>query len=427
MSEIIKQARIAAEQKNWLEVYNYLRQLPLEKREKSTGEISELAIAQGVELAIQVLQEGDFQQRWDVAKLLPKFGQAIVVPLLAILEDEEADPEVRWFAGRTLGKYDFPEVIIALVKLIQNPDSDAELATMAAEALANLGSSAIADLSKLLIPNLANDTPIVEEKTRHLAVKALAQIRRCEAIEPLLKVVSDRHPKIRAAAIEALSSFHSPEITSTLITALQDPATAVRKEAVIGLSFRTTDSAEFDLVKQIKPLLNDLSIEVCRQAAIALARFRTKEAADALFRVLKSPATPLVLKTDLVRALAWIETPASLDYLQEGLRWSAAEVCRQIIILLGRLKSAELKPKATQILIEFLNSGQNATFEATIKQAIATALGQLGQAEALDELEKLAADSERVVQLHAIAALKKLSLSEPESPQAQEQRAKVSG
>ncbi|MEC4892200.1 MAG: HEAT repeat domain-containing protein [Oscillatoria sp. PMC 1051.18] len=427
MSQILKQARTAAEQENWLEVCNYLRRLPLGKKENSTGELSELAIADAIELAIQVLHQGDFQQRWDIAKLLPKLGEGVVAPLLTILEDEQEDSEVRWFAGRTLGEYDDPAVVISLVKLLQNPDTDEELAAMAAQALGNLGTSAIEELSKLLLPKLAIDAPLVEEQTRLLAVQALAQIRRSEAIEPLLQVVSDRHPEIRTAAIEALSSFHDRRITSILIKALQDPAKAVRKEAAIGLSFRTADLAEFDLVNQIKPLLNDLSIEVCRQAAIALGRFGTDEAADALFRVLKSAATPLVLKIDLVRALAWAETTASLEYLQEGLRWSAPEVCRQIITLLGRVKSPTLKAKATQILIEFLYSGQNATFEATIKQAIATSLGQLGEAQAIEALEKLAGDPERVVKLHAIAALKKLSLSDRKSSQPQEKTEKVSG
>ena len=55
-----------------------------------------------------------------------------------------------------------------------------------------------------------------------------------------------------------------------------------------------------------------------------------------------------------------------------------------------------------------MDSGQNATSEPLVKQAIATALGDLGRREALATLEQLAADPNTSVRLHAIAALKKI-------------------
>jgi HEAT repeat protein len=96
----------------------------------------------------------------------------------------------------------------------------------------------------------------------------------------------------------------TPRIPPVLLNALNDPAAVVRKEAVIGLGLRTDLGEELDLLARLKPLLYDFNWDVCQQAAIALGRLGTDEAADALFNVLKSPATPVPLQIDFVRAWA---------------------------------------------------------------------------------------------------------------------------
>ena len=114
------------------------------------------------------------------------------------------------------------------------------------------------------------------------------------------------------------------------------------------------------------------------------------------------------LKQTIILALSWIETANALSYLEEGLRWSDPGLCREIIMALGRQERPSLVVQATKILQDFMDSGQNATREALVKQAIATALGDLGRREALGTLEQLAADSNTSVRLHAIAAQKKI-------------------
>ena len=224
-------ATTAAQQQQWALVNHYLQQLSLEP---SSLQSEEEAIA----LAVQVLLEGDFQQRWDTAKLLPKFGQGAIAPLIEILEDEDAELESRWFAGRLLSEFDDPNAIMALTDLLRQTE-DEELSLMAAQALANIGSTAIEALTSLLD----------QETTRLLAVQALAVIRRSETITPLLAVVNDPSPKIRAIAVEALGSFHDPRIPPVLIHKLGDLAAAVRKEAVIALGMRSDLTTELNLVE----------------------------------------------------------------------------------------------------------------------------------------------------------------------------------
>ncbi|NEP62065.1 MAG: HEAT repeat domain-containing protein [Symploca sp. SIO2G7] len=396
MLTTLEQAHVAAEQGNWSLLNQHLQQLPLSKKGKSSPSLKELDYQQALYLALQVIEAGDFQEKWDVAKVFPKLGNRSIAPLIAIVEDEAADFDVRWFASRILGEFDDPLVVISLVELLQSTE-DEDLAQMAAKALSKIGGSAITALSSLL----------EEEESRYLAVQALAHIGSPETIAPLLTVVHDPLPSIRFTAIEALISFRDRRILPVIVEALQDPAAVVRKEAVIGLGLRGRTLPELEVVNYLKPLLYDFNLEVCQQTAIALGRLGTDKAAEALFPVLKSPATPILLKIEFVRALSWVQTPLALEYLQQALTWAPPEVCQEIIAVLGRIELVQLKSQATQILIEFFSSEQFSVYPG-FKRTLAMSLGQLGEAQALETLIKLLEEPDLTVRLHAIAALKNI-------------------
>ncbi len=127
MFNILEQAQVAADRQNWPSLVQCLQQLPLKGQQPPETVNLELAVS----LAIQVLESGDFQDRWEIAKILPNLGTVAIAPLTDILENEDADREQRWFAARILGKFDRPEVIEALAKLVKN--SDEELSQIAAE------------------------------------------------------------------------------------------------------------------------------------------------------------------------------------------------------------------------------------------------------------------------------------------------------
>ncbi|MCW6050000.1 HEAT repeat domain-containing protein [Lyngbya sp. CCAP 1446/10] len=424
MSNIVEQAQAAADRQNWPLLVECLQQVTAKGSQQPEQHILE----QAVSLAIAALELGDFQDRWEIAKVLPNLGNGAIAPLIALLEDEDADTEPRWFAARILGKFDRPEVIPALVKLIEN--SEEELSQIAAETLANFGTTAIESLATLL----------QQEDSRQFATAALAQIRRPEIIAPLLSVVKDSQVAVRVAAIEALSSFHDSRIPPILVGALTDVATSVRKEAVRALGVRAYLDAELDLVKLLKPLLWDIRLEVCQEAAIAIGRLKTDAAAAALFELLRNPATPLELQIETVRALGWSETAVALEYLQTALIGRSPfnvqpgeftnsdrvlttseslqihninpAVCQEIAAVLGRVEKPELKVKAAEIAIGLLEGNHPAVQPAKIKQSLALALGQLGDIRALDVLIQLLADGDNSVRLHGAAALKRLGAAE---------------
>ncbi|GAC1458173.1 MAG: hypothetical protein NVSMB70_02480 [Chamaesiphon sp.] len=408
MLNVLEQAIVAAQERNWSLLNQYLQQLPLGKEEARGKEQQEEDteffllpyLEQVLNLALNVLNAGSFQERWEVAKVFPKLGTAAIAPLIEILEDEEADLELRWFVVRILGEFKDPVVVTSLVELIATSE-DEELIEVAAAALANLGTSAIDTLTQLL----------TVQESRLLAVRALSQIRHSQTITPLLSVVHDLQVPVRTAAIEALSSFRDPRIPPVLLEALNDLAAPVRKEAAIGLGLRIDLREELALIHRLKPLLFDFNLEVCSCVAIAIGRLGTSDAALALFEVLKSPATPLALQMAVVKALGWVETADAIEYLQQGLTSPHVEVCQEIVTVLGRVEKLDLRPKAAHILMEFLNSGCLAAQQSSVRQSLALAIGQLGEIGMTDQLIQLLADSDTSVRLHAIAALKNLAPS----------------
>ncbi|GAB4375353.1 MAG: hypothetical protein Kow00121_20970 [Elainellaceae cyanobacterium] len=356
--------------------------------------------------ALQTLQEGDFQARWEVVKSISNCGTEAIVPLLAILEEEETDWELLWFIARILGNLHHPDAVNALAQLLQST-SNPDVAGMAATALANQGEAAIAPLIELLqVP-----------PTRSLALQALAQIRHPHAVPALLDAVNDPASEIRVTAIDALSHYYGLAIPSVLLQALADPNADVRKAAVNGLAIQANQPTnQLELTPHLKPLLWDLNPNVCCQTAIALGRVGTDAAADALLEVVQSTPALLALRLEAIRAMARIGSLYALMQLQTSLfdlsQSSAAadlEVSREIVAVLGRVESSALQAKATEILLNLLHTHLPLLTDLRLKQAIARSLGQLKQLDAIDALIQLLADSNASVRFHAIAALKQLN------------------
>ena len=397
MSSALEHAEEALQQGNWLLLHQCLQKLMVADTPEP---LSDRTLARLLELTIAVLESGDFQERWEIVKLLPAFGDRAIAPLIEVLQNEDLAIEARWFAARALGSYSQPDVVITLAELLQTA-ADEELRSIAADALAHVSSPAMGALTELL----------AQSNTRLLAVRALAHIRRAETIAPLLTVVSDPDPMVRAIAIEALGSFHDPRVPTILLAALHDVDARVRKVAVEGLGFCTNRSPQLNLVSVLPACLQDVDATVCQQAAIALGRLGTDAAVAALFAVLNAPQTTVLLQGEIVGALARIGTAITLEALHQALyrfqQPASISLYRAILTAIGRWETVDCKPQAAQILIEALATPLAAA-QPPLRQAIALGLGALGQPSALETLIPLLADEEMTVRLHAIAALKTL-------------------
>ncbi|MEA5512863.1 HEAT repeat domain-containing protein [Nodularia sp. UHCC 0506] len=400
INQLLVQAQAASDAADWSLLTQYLQQLML-KLDSTHPELDKNR-EYVLELALSILEMGDFQQRWDITKVLRQLGKIAIPALIDILEDEDAEEDLRWYAVRTLGEFQYPEAIVSLVDVLKTSESQ-ELKAMAASALGQIGTTAITALTELL----------AEGETRLLAVRSLAFIHTQETITPLLSVAQDAQAAVRSATLEAISSFHDQCVLPFLLTGLDDVAATVRRAAVQGLGFRPDLSTELDLVTRLQPRLYDLNLDVCCAAAIALSRMGTDEAAKYLFQVLISPHTPLKLQLEIIRALVWVETLSGLAYLQQAFYQTTSEILwQEMITVLGQVQKPDLMTPAAEILLNVLQSQHLVTvtnpFGAKIKSAIALGLGQLGNHQAVEPLILLLADTNQIVRLHAIAALKKL-------------------
>ncbi|MBF2065672.1 MAG: HEAT repeat domain-containing protein [Calothrix sp. C42_A2020_038] len=394
INRLLAQALIARDAADWSSLNQYLQQLTLENslNHPKIFEHQDLLL----ELALLILEFGDFQQRWEVTKVFTCLGSVAIPALIEILSDDTADYELRWYAVRILGKLKNTEAIPILIELIQN-DDDEELRSMASVALGQLGSKAILSLSQML----------EQENTRLLATQALCYIRTKEIILPLLSVTLDSQVGVRAAAIEALSSFQDPRVLPALLRALNDTDAQVRREAVQGLGFRR-DLNNSDVVTLLQPKLYDFDLGVACAAAVSLSRIGGDIAASQLYHLLVSQA-PLKLQIEAIRALSWIGNAFSLELLRKALyQIQSPMLCEQIVVVLGRVQQLSLARKAADILLEILHQHPGRSVSC-IRSAIALSLGQLGLVDTVEALTLLLADSSTQVRLHALAALKNLA------------------
>lgn len=412
INQLVLQAQKAYEAADWSLLIQSLQQLTLvEKSEYPEEEKNQERL---LELALSALESGDFQQRWEIAKVFPRLGKIVIPELIAILEDEDAEEELRWYAARILGDLKSRDAIAPLMELLKT-DENEDLKEIAATALGQMGTIAIATLTELLVQedvgeNSSYHNPIHAEETRLLAVKALACIRHKEIITPLLGVAQDPQVAIRTAAIEALSSFHDPRVSPVLLNALDDVAAPVRKEAVLGLSFRRDLCSELNLVAKLQQRLYDFNLDVCCAAAIALSKMGGDTAAQHLFQVLVSPHTPTRLQLEAIRALSWVGTLSGIEYLQQTFyQLEVPTLWQEIVTVLGRVSHSALNDKATEVLLEIVQKNYPSVEIPSIKSAIALSLGQLGNKQAISTLTQMQADPDAQVRLHAIAALKNLS------------------
>ncbi len=396
-SSALDRAIAAADSGLWSQVIDSLQNISLDRLD-----LRERVL----DLALQVLIQGDFEQQWEIAKIVPKLGEIAVEPLLALLSDSNIEIDDRCFVARILGdcvgKSTIAEtrssVILALVAIIRQGE-DLELSEIATSALAKIGTAAIGAVTALLA---TSDCKI--------AVTALAQIRHSQTIEPLLSTLNHADPQIRTLTVEALGSFHDPRVPPILLKKLADPAASVRRVAVIALSLRSDLAIELDLIRQLQPLLFDLNLTVCEAVALGLARLPDPAAVEVLSEVLASARTPTSLRTQVILALGWIGTRSALDSLAVALNESSSESIGEIVISIGQTESERMY--ASQLLAVYLQS-HITTAPASVKQEIAAALGNLGHDRSVPELIQLLGDPDDRVKLYTIAAIAKLSPTIP--------------
>lgn len=397
---LIRQTQQLAAQADWAQVVVALQQVCQGQARSATAALDQLPEpeqAAWLDLAMQVFEQGDFQLRWDVGKLLPHFDRAAMTALLELLRDPTIDPDVHWFAVRSLADFPDPAIMPILIETIQTTDSP-ELQQVAAQVLGQMGLPVLPLLKELL----------EQPSSRPIGVQILAQMRHPAAIGLLFDLAQDDAAATRATAIDALSGFHSPAIAQRLCEALQDKAQVVRLMAIRSVGFCLADLPDCDWLAAIQPLLHDLDPAVCRQAALTLGRLGTSGAIAALVAVLQAPLTPEPLAIDVIRSLCWMEQAAAVAALAPVWASTLSAPRRQAMCEhLGRIETPAPQAIAVDQLMLWLADDRLAG-AVNLRQAMITALGGLGDPRAIDLLIQQLPQAEPRLRLHLIAALKQI-------------------
>jgi HEAT repeat protein len=351
---------------------------------------------QEIVAALDALRTGDFQARWDAAKQLEEYSEAIIPPLMRLLQESDADAELQWFIAKILGSLSHPEAIFALGQLLERSE-DGEVRSIAAQGLATLGPDAIALLSQFL----------KDPQRQRMALQALAQIHRPEVVPLLLEVANANSAEVRSLVFEALDRFLDPRIVDVLLVGLNDASPAVRKTAIASLAVRTQEHPLEDLVGHLIPCLEDADLDVSIQAARALGRLGTEQGAIALIQKSCEPNLDPALQKTLIQALGWMGSPGALEGLITIWQKVAQQKPIPEMLLQAILSSIPSSAESAAWILEIMQSSTLGQIPTLRARAVLT-LGRIGSPALLPMLMECLKDSDYTVRLHVVAALKQI-------------------
>ena len=365
-----------------------------------------------IEALILALEWGDFQVRWDVAKVLPMLGDRAIEPLLEWLQEEDLDADVQWFGIRMLGRWAGDAGLNRLLETLKSGTPD--LQAMALSVLIQQGNAILDRIPPLLI----------SDETRLLAVKILSGIRSRDTLDLLLSVVTDENPSIRTVALEALSSFQDKRLGWVFIAALSDPVTSVRQTAAMAIGFCQTLSL-LDRTVHLVPLLWDVQLSVCCAAASSLGRINHEDSIAALQKALFNQPLPTSLGLELARSLFHIGNTIGYEDAIVGLgayvmtsvmtvphilTQSAfnSDVVSEIFQILGRVETPIAKSIALYTVLKCL---EQQSLNQTDRTLAITALGQLKDPGSIDPLIQQLIYPDSSLRLHILHALQHIDPS----------------
>lgn len=348
--------------------------------------------------ALKTLEYGSFEERWAIAKVLVRYGNDVIEPLKGVILDEGGDSEHRWFALRILSQLQNPRIVLIITQLLMMTE-DEDLINLATQTLASQGENAVSVLTPLLHSS----------ESRLSATRALAQIPHPSVITPLMSVVDDDNVEIRQSAIASLTHFDDQRINSILEKALKDYNSTIRKEALIGLSLKSKYYASSQLIALICPLLEDVDLTVCQQAATSLSRLQDTLATDILFDILIQKYTPIPLQTSIVKALAWQETNHSIYALAKALYLLSEEIVCDIISSFSRINKPQIKQQLIDITIKFYYNHNLAKKSEKISQNLCYTWQKIGAKESKEILKEIISKGKEKSKIYAQSALKQLN------------------
>jgi HEAT repeat protein len=332
-------------------------------------------------LAKALAYKKDWKVRTAAARALGDIGDARAVePLIAALKDK--DSHVREATVRALGKIGDARAVKALSAALKGGDWLVRKA--AAEALGKIGD---ARAVKPLIAALKDEVSDVREA----AAGALCEIGDARAVEPLIAALKDGNFYVRQAAAGALGAIGAPAV-KPLIAALKDKDSDVRKAAAgaLGKIGWKPEKGEAEALYLIAQGKWDECVKIGAPAVeplIAALKDGDSDVRQAAAGALGAIGAPAV--KPLIAALKdghkWVRKAAAGALGKIGWKPEKGEAEALYLIAQGKWdECVKIGAPAVEPLIAALKDG-----DSDVREAAAGALGKIGWKPEKGEAEAL--------------------------------------
>ena len=334
-----------------------------------------------VQARIEALTDaGSWPERAAAAERLGRIGHsAAVLPLIATLQDQSEDKEVKSVASLALRKIRDPRAIQPLVEALAW--DDAAIGQTIVDTLEGFMPDAVPALLEVLQSSKTDGQ-------RYWAVRILGASTDSETTGPLIAALQDRSEKVRAEAARSLGRLKArPAIHSLTETLLRDPLAPVREEAARALG----EIGDEQALEALKQALGELPYEVRAGALTAMEKMGDE-------------AVPLFLQAldeddELTRtqAATALERSGYVSTLIERLAVESGTTTAPSFLVL--LKVA--RTGVVESLVQALSLP-----DLQVRVRVCQILGEVRSRGALDALSEVAVDdSEWAVRARALEAL----------------------
>jgi HEAT repeat protein len=250
----------------------------------------------------------------------------------------------------------------------------------------------VAKHRQLVVPVLLATLVSGDEISIVRAIRMLAQLQETSAVPSLSRLLYDRSPLVRLAAIDAVWELPFWQPTEALVPLLSDPAPEIRAAAVSAMALDSGMTCEYVL-----PLLHDSSPDV-RLAAVSACNTTSNESVSAAVRARLLDADPRVQLAATLGLAAG--GPAVVPILRDLLAHTEAGVRDTAAMMLARFGAAGMDAITAAAASE----------DPRMRASAAIGLGASGATgpraiQVLKVLDRLFEDPDESVCLAALAAV----------------------
>jgi len=381
---------------------------------------------------VQCLRDEDIDVSIDAAEALSRIGNPSAIP--ALLDSLTHDPngEVKTAVVKALGKIGGTDVIVPLLEIAKScPDNmdwddtedwDAwwDMQLLAVEALGNMRvteaipvlASILEDeegqaiesevLTALALIGGAGNTVLMQRLTngspreRRRAATALGLSKSPEVHKAIAYAMTDREAEVRVAALRALGKLGASHYIDIMLRCLKDPKALVRRAAIEVTTDLSVNQDNIDIVREkLAPLLSDAS-----------------------------PAVRAATLTALRSTIYGHRLPTPVDWSElEQIRHCLTDQDNTVVSAACTLLAHLGDHSVLTVLLQILSDQER---DAALRSTVTTALGILGNTEAIGILNWAIKDDAQPVRLAALNALMQLEktresdLSQPSDADAPE-------